>query len=77
VATMVFEVMKLLEERRISYTIRRPSSFDLVFTAIQVGRRIEISVDENEIVDVCVFRGSEAVEVGMKAVLKALEEQDE
>lgn len=75
-STMVFDVMKLLEERRISYTIRRPSSFDLVFTAIQVGKRIEISVDENDVVDVCVFRGSEAVDVGMDAVLKALEEDD-
>lgn len=75
-STMVFEVMKLLENRRISYTIRRPSSFDIVFTAIQVGKRIEISVDENEIVDVCVFRGSEAVDVGMDAVIRALEEDD-
>ncbi len=75
-STMVFDVMKLLEERRISYTIRRPSSFDLVFTAIQVGKRIEISVDENDVVDVCVFRGSEAVDVGMDGVLKALEEDD-
>ena len=73
-STIVFDVMKLLEERRISYTIRRPSSFDLVFTAIQVCKRIEISVDENDVVDVCVFRGSEAVDVGMDAVLKALEE---
>lgn len=72
----VFEVMKLLEARRISFSIRRPGPLDLVFTAIQVGKRVEITVDENEIVNVCVFRGDEAVEVGMDAVLKALEEED-
>ena len=70
----VFEVMKLLESRRISLQIRRPGPLDLVFTAIQVGKRVEITVDENEIVNVCVFRGDEAVEVGMDEVLKALEE---
>jgi len=72
----VFEVMKLLESRRISFEIRRPGPLDLVFTAIQVGKRIEITVDENEIVNVCVFRGDEAAQVGMDAVLKALEEDE-
>jgi len=72
----IFEVMKLLETRRISFTIRRPGPLDLVFTAVLVGKRVEISVDENDIVDVCVFRGDEAVEVGMDAVLKALEEDE-
>ena len=36
-ASKVFEVMKLLESRRISFSIRRPGPLDLVFTAIQVG----------------------------------------
>lgn len=41
-----------------------------------VGKRVEIRVDEDDLVDVCVFRGSEDVEVGMDAVMKALEEDE-
>jgi hypothetical protein len=72
----VFTVMKLLEARGIHFSIRRPGPLDLVFTAVQVGKRIEISVDENDVVNVCVFRGDEAVEVGMNAVIAALQEDD-
>jgi len=75
-ASKIFEVMKLLEERRISFSIRRPGPLDLVITAVQVGKRVEIGVDENEIVNVCVFSGDESVEVGMDAVLKAIEEHE-
>ncbi len=39
-----------------------------------VGKRAEIRVDEDDIIDVSVFRGDEAVEVGMDAVIQALEE---
>jgi len=72
----VFEVMKLLEARRISFTIRRPGPLDLVITAVLVGKRVEISVNEDDVVDVSVFRGDESVEIGMDAVLKALEEDE-
>jgi hypothetical protein len=75
-ASKVFEVMKLLEERRISFSIRRPGPLDLVITAVLVGKRVEIGIDENEIVNVCVFRGDESVELGMDAVLIALEEDE-
>ena len=70
----LFEIMKLLEGRRIEFTIRRPGPLDPVITAIPVGKRSEISVDENDMVDVCVFSGSEDVAAGMDAVLAALEE---
>jgi len=41
-----------------------------------IGKRIESDVDEDGNVDVCVFRGSEDLEVGMHAVLKALQEDE-
>ncbi len=72
----IFEVMKLLEARRISFLIERPGPLDLLITATLVGKRVEIGVDENDIVNVCVFHGDESVEVGMDAVLKALEEDE-
>jgi hypothetical protein len=70
----LFEIMKLLDEKRLTFTIRRPTSYELVLTVIDVGKRIEISYDENDIVDVSVFRGDESVQVGMDAVIKALDE---
>jgi hypothetical protein len=75
-ASKIFQVMELLEARRISFSIRRPGPLDLVLTAVLVGKRVEIGVDENDIVNVCVFRGDEAVDVGMDAVLKAIEEDE-
>jgi hypothetical protein len=68
--------MKLLDENRLTFTIRRPTNYELVLTVIDVGKRIEISYDENDMVDVSVFRGDESVEVGMDAVLEALEDND-
>ena len=43
--------------------------------ATMVGKRIEIAVDEDDMVDVAVFRGNEAVEVGIDAVKSALEDE--
>jgi hypothetical protein len=73
----LFELMKLLDEKHLTFTIRRPTNYELVLTVIDVGKRIEISYDENDVVDVCVFHGDESVEIGMDAVLQALEADDE
>ncbi len=70
----LFEVLKLMEERRIGFFIQRDRSDGLTITAALVGKRVEISVTEDEMVDVAVFRGDESVEVGMDAVRSALED---
>jgi hypothetical protein len=75
-ASILFEIMKLLEEKRISFRIERTSQFGVTLDATMVGKRIEITVDEDDMVDVAVFRGDEQVEVGIKAVKKALEYDD-
>ena len=75
-ASILFEVLKLLEERRIGFFIERDRHDGLTITAVLVGKRVEISVTEDETVDVAVFRGNEMVEVGMDAVRKALEEDE-
>jgi hypothetical protein len=75
-ASTLFEVLKLLEEKRISFFIQRDRSDGLTITAVPVGKRVEISVTEDDTVDVAVFRGDEQVEVGMDAVRKALEESE-
>src|SRR5271165_650750 len=70
----LFEVMKLLEERRLYFDVRRVSPHDVTLLVTLVGRRVEICVDEDDMIDVCVFEGDESVELGMVAVLKALDE---
>src|SRR5271166_1737915 len=70
----LFEVMKLLEERRLYFDIRRLSPHDVTVLVTLVGRRVEICVDEDDMIDVCVFEGDESVELGMAAVLKTLDE---
>lgn len=72
----LFEVLKLLEKRRIGFFIQRDRSDGLTITAGLIGKRVEISVTDDDMVDVTVFRGDELVEVGMVAVLKALEYDD-
>ena len=74
--SILFEVLRLLEERRIGFFIERDRPDGLTITAMLVGKRVEISVTDDEMVDVAVFRGDEMVEVGMDAVRKALEEDD-
>ena len=72
----LFKAMKLLESKQIHFTIDRTSPFAITLTAALVGKRVEISVDEDDMVDVSIFRGDESVEVGMDAVLKAIEEDE-
>ncbi len=72
----LFEVLKLLEEKRIDSFIQRDRRDGLTITAALVGKRVEISVTEDDMVDVAVFRGDESVEVGMDAVRKAVEESE-
>jgi hypothetical protein len=72
-SSKLFEIMKLLESKRIHFGMQRSSPFGVLLTAAVVGKRIEISADEDDMVDVSIFRGDETVEVGIEAVVKALE----
>jgi hypothetical protein len=72
----LFELIRLLESGQIHFSIRRSSPFGVMLHATMIGKRIEIGVDEDDNVDVCVFRGSEDLEFGMDAVLKAPQEDE-
>jgi len=73
-ATSIFDVVRLLESKRLSFYIQRNSPYDLTITAVLVGKRVEIRVGEDGLVDVAAFTGDEQVEVGMDAVETALQE---
>ena len=74
--TTLFEVMRLLEGSHVHFNIARESAFNVTIFATVVGKRIEITVDEDGTVDVAVFRGNEDVAVGMDAVRKAIEDDE-
>ena len=71
----LFVAMRYMDEHRISYTVTR-SGIYLYLTATLVGKRVEITVDEDDLINVAVFRGDETVDVGIDAVMKALEEDE-
>jgi len=75
-ASKVFKGMQVFEARRSSFIHRKPAPLDRLITARSGGRRIEIGVDENDVVSVCVFRGDDSTELGMDDVLRALEEDE-
>ncbi len=75
-SSKLFAIMRMLEGKRLPFTIRRASDDELILTVPMAGKRVEISVDEDDMVDVSVFHGDESVEVGMDAVMRALEEDE-
>jgi hypothetical protein len=72
---MIFQVLTLLDENRISYLIARTRPDGLTLVATLVGRRLEIFVDECDGVNVSVFVGDESVQVGMQALQAVLVEE--
>jgi len=71
-SAMIFQVLKLLDDSHTPYLLARTSPMGITIIATQVGKRIEITVDEHEVVDVAMFVGDENVEVGIEAVRRAL-----
>jgi hypothetical protein len=64
--------MRVLDGERIPFFVTRTREDGLTIIATAIGRRIEIFVDESELVDVSVFNGSEDVSVGIDPVRAAL-----
>jgi hypothetical protein len=68
-------MMKVFENRVSGFVLRKPAPLDRLITATSVGRRVEIGIDENDTLSVRVHR-DESGEVGMDAVLRALEDNE-
>ena len=75
-ASKVFKGMQVFESRPSSFILRKPAPLDRLITARSGGKRVEIGIDENDVVSVRVFRGDESIEPGMDDVLRALEENE-
>ena len=68
-------MMKVFEKRVGGFVLRKPVALDRLITARSSGRRVEIGIDENDILSVRVDR-DELGEVGMDDVLRALEDNE-
>ncbi len=75
-ASKVFKGMRVFEARRSNFILRKPAPLDRLITARSGGKRVEIGIDENDVVSVYVFRGDESIEPGMDDVLRSLEEDE-
>jgi hypothetical protein len=70
----LFDVMKILEEKKIHFFIARNNSNTVDIFATMVEKRIEIYVNEDGTIDFSVFRGSEDVTPGLEALIEILDE---
>jgi hypothetical protein len=68
VRSPLFDVLKMLEQRRIHFFIARGSHDSITVFATTVGKRIEVFVNEDGEVDFSVFRGNEDVVSGQEAL---------
>ena len=75
-ASKIFKGMKVFEARRSNFVLRKPAPLDRLITASSGGKRVEIGIDENDVVSVCVFRGDELIAPSMDDVWRALEEDE-
>ncbi len=75
-ASKIFTGMQVFESRRSSFILRRSAPLDRLITARSGGKRVEVGIDENDVVSVSVFRGDELIEPGMDDMLRALEDNE-
>ena len=71
----LLEIVRLLEASELRFDIERLKSYGFLIHVALMGRRIEITVDDDGQVDVVMFVGSEDVKVGMDEVRAAIREQ--
>ncbi len=74
-ASSLFAIMKFMDSQGIHYFLRRTGAF-VTILATMPGKRVEFTVDEDDMIDVAVFKGDESVEIGLDAALKALSEDE-
>ena len=69
----LFDVMRLLEQRRLHFFLSQGSHDSVTIFVTTVGKRIEISVSEDGEIGFSVFRGNEDVVSGREALLTELD----
>jgi hypothetical protein len=74
VSNALFEVMKLLEEKRIHFFLARNNPNTVNIFATMLEKRIEVYVNEDGTIDFSVFRGSEDVTTGLDALIQVLDD---
>lgn len=72
----LFNVVEELEKRGLAFTLDRSSVDGLLITVQTIGRWIEIQVDLDDMVDVCVLSATDKVQPGMDAIRRAIDEND-
>lgn len=70
----IYDVLRILENKRISFTLNRSRPDSIRVDATLYGLRLEIECFENHQVEVSTFRGNEDIDGGFEFLLKTLNE---
>lgn len=70
----IYILLNKLDEESLSYTLSRHRSDTILVSVTFIGLRAEIDVFEDGRMEVCCFRGSEAVEGGEEFIYKLIED---
>jgi hypothetical protein len=68
-SSAVFETIRLLEAKRLHFTIERTRPDAIRLSVTLVGERIEVDVFEDNHLEISRFRGDESVEGGKELLL--------
>jgi hypothetical protein len=74
-ASRIFEVLKLLEAKRIHYFLERTRKDSIRVCATFVGQRVEIDVFEDQHIEISRFHGDESIEGGLEFLIELLKSE--
>jgi hypothetical protein len=71
----VFETMKMLEKAQLHFSIMRTQADAITLSVTFVGERVEISIFEDDHLEISRFHGNESVEGGMELLKRLIASQ--
>ena len=71
----LFPILRLLEERRLHFSLVRNAKDSIAILVTMVGQRLEVYVNEDDDVTFSTFLGDESVLVGEEALIRKLESE--
>jgi hypothetical protein len=69
----LFQALRILDERKLHFSIIRNSDASIAIFVTTVGKRIEIYVNEDEEISFSIFAGNENVISGQAALVRELD----
>lgn len=71
-ASVLFELLDLLDKEKVHYRLERTRLGSIQINAVFVGARVEIEIFEDEHIEMSQFRGNEDVDSGSIEMIAAV-----